>query len=72
MLHRIKGRTAAAAVTVAGSFLTLPAFAQVSYAPLTEAVDWSSVSTALLTIGGALIAVLVVRKGVRMVSGMVK
>lgn len=41
------------------------------FSSLTGAVDWSSVSTAILAIAALLAAVLVVKKGARMVLSMI-
>lgn len=43
-----------------------------SYATLTDAVDWSTAITAILAVAALLAAVLVVRKGIRFVLGMIR
>ena len=48
------------------------ALAQTDYSALTSAVDWSDVGTALLAVGGAIIAIFVVMKGIKLVTRMVK
>lgn len=44
----------------------------VDYSSLTTAVDWTSVGTALLAVGGAVIAIAVVFKGIKLVIRMVR
>lgn len=41
------------------------------YTSITGAVDWASVSTGILAIGAALVGVLVAKRGVRLLLGMV-
>lgn len=61
---------------VGGSLAAAPAaFAQstgTDYSSLTSAVNWSSVGTALLAVGGAIIGIMVVMKGIKLVVRMVK
>lgn len=50
------------------------AFAQTaqSYTTLTAAVDWSTAITAIMAVAALLAAVLVVRKGIKFVLGMIR
>lgn len=42
------------------------------YTSLTTAVDFSSVETSLLAVGAVIVGILVVRKGIRWILGMVR
>lgn len=55
----------------AGASFATPALAA-NYASLTSAVNFDDVATALLAVAAAIIAVLIVRKGIRFVLGMVR
>lgn len=62
------------ALVLASAFAASPALAQnaVDYSTLTTAVNWDSVQTAMLAVGAIVIGILVVRKGIRFVQGMIK
>lgn len=49
----------------------VPAHAQ-NYSELTSSVDWSTAITALMAVGGAVALILVARKGIRFVLGMIR
>ena len=59
--------TAFTALFVAAS----PALAGGTYDSITTAVDWSEVTTALVAVGALVAAVLVVRRGARLILGMI-
>jgi len=58
---------------VATALVASPALAQnaTDYSTLTSAVDWSSAITALMAVAALVAAVLVVRKGIGFVLGMI-
>jgi hypothetical protein len=62
----------AACLAVVLSVAAPAAFATVDYSSLTDSVDWSDVTAALLTVGGAIILLLVGMKGIKFVVRMVK
>lgn len=49
-----------------------PVLAQANYSELTTAVDWSTAITAIMAVAAVIAGVLVVRKGVRFVLGMLR
>lgn len=58
---------------IAGTMGAGSAFATApDYSSLTAAVDWSSVSTSLLAVGVAIIGVMVVFKGIKLITRAVK
>lgn len=65
----LKARFALPAVLVAGS---LPTAAMANYSDLTAAVDWTQVSAALFAVAALIAGILVVRKGIRFVLGMIR
>lgn len=71
----MKNRITTAALAVVGSALVAtPAFAQnaADYSTLTSAVNWDAAITALLAVAAIVAGVLVVRKGIRFVLGMIR
>lgn len=71
MKNRVIALLTALVVTMG---LATPASAQnaVDYSSLTGAVNFGSVITGLLAVGAIIVAVLVARKGIRWIMGMVK
>lgn len=69
----MKNRITTALVAVSALVAT-PALAQNAqdYSTLTTAVDWSSAITALMAVAAVIAGVLVVRKGIRFVLGMIR
>jgi len=66
-------KIASLAALAATSLVAVPAFAvPQSYTTLTEAVDWSTAITAIMAVAALLAAVLVVRKGIKFVLGMIR
>lgn len=56
---------------VLGVALTGPVFAASDYAAITAAVDWSDVITGIAAIAALVAAVLVVKRGAKMLLGMI-
>jgi hypothetical protein len=68
-MRLLKTATASALLlTVAAPAFAVPQ----SYATLTDAVDWSTAITAIMAVAALLAAVLVVRKGIKFVLGMIR
>lgn len=67
-------KTALRLAPLAVAASSVPALAQsaTDYSTLTDAVDWSSAITAIMAVAAVLAGVLVVRKGVRFVLGMIR
>lgn len=61
-----------AAAIIGTALTTGTALAQTDYSTLTDAVDWSDVSVALLAVGAAIVTIMVVFKGIKLVVRAVK
>lgn len=61
-----------AAATTALTLAPTMALAQTDYSGLADAVDWTDVGTALLAVGAAIIGIMVVFKGIKLVVRAVK
>ena len=70
-MKHLWAKTTAFLTALSLSLLTAPAFAGGTYDSITTAVDWSEVSTALVAIGALIAAVLVVKRGARMILSMI-
>ncbi len=71
-MKNLWAKTTAFLAALSLSLLTAPAFAGGgTYDSITTAVDWSEVSTALVAIGALIAAVLVVKRGARMILSMI-
>jgi uncharacterized protein HemY len=68
---RLAALCALAVAILAGPTAAL-AQSNTSYSTLTSAVDWSNAITAIMAVAALLAGVLVVRKGIRFVLGMIR
>lgn len=72
MFEKMKSLPARVGTAVMVSVATPMAMAQTDYSTLTGAVDWSDVGAALLAVGAAIIGIIVVFKGIKLVTRAVK
>lgn len=72
MFQKVKGVAARCGTAIVAVSAAPVAMAQTAYDPLVTSVDWSDVQTALLAVGGAIIAIFVVFKGIKLVTRAVK